>query len=340
MSDGDRASAVRVSPKLTIADRMGAFRVRWGIGRMRYGVEPGLYALGSPDADSEVLVTANYKLSFDTLRRELSGGDYWILVLDTNAVNVWCAAGKGTFGTAELVRRIETVGLTGFVNHRRVIVPQLGAPGVAAHLVRERCGFQVIYGPINAFDIPAFLKAGCKADPLMRSKTFTLRERLAVIPIELVAAPKFLAPVVLLFGVLGGFTRSGTFLEDAVQSGITALVAVLAALLAGAVLTPLLLPFLPGRYFSVKSLLPGIAMAVVVVLLRGDAPNGWRSLAETTGLLLTVTSLGAFLAMNFTGASTFTSPSGVKKEMKLALPFQAGAAVVGLAFWIASQSTG
>ena len=340
MSEGDRASTVRVSPKLTIADRIGAFRVRWGIGRMRYGVDPGLYALGSPDADSEVLVTANYKLSFDTLRSALDGGDYWILVLDTNAVNVWCAAGKGTFGTGELVRRIKTVGLTGVVNHRRIIVPQLGAPGIAAHLVRERCGFQVVYGPINASDIPAFLKAGRKADPRMRSKTFPLAERLAVVPIELVAAPKFLAPVVLLFGVLGGFTGSGAFWENAAQSGITALVAVLAALLAGAVLTPVLLPILPGRYFSVKSLLPGITMAVVVAVLRGEAPNGWRSLAETTGLLLTVTSLGAFLAMNFTGASTYTSPSGVKKEMKLGLPLQAGAAVAGLAFWITSRAGG
>jgi acetyl-CoA decarbonylase/synthase complex subunit gamma len=307
---------------------------------MRYRVEPGLYALGSPDADSEVLVTANYKLSFDTLRSALNGGDYWILVLDTNAVNVWCAAGKGTFGTAELVRRIETVGLTGFVNHRRVIVPQLGAPGVAAHLVREQCGFKVVYGPVKASDIPPFLKAGRRADPSMRKKTFTLGERLAVVPIELVAAPKFLAPVVLLIGAIGGLTGSGDFLENAVKSGLTALFAVLAALLAGAVLTPALLPILPGRSFSAKSLLPGIALGVAVVILRAGARDGWRFLAESAGLMMIVASLGAFLAMNFTGASTYTSPSGVKKEMKLGLPLQAGAAVVGLALWIASQSTG
>jgi hypothetical protein len=33
--------------------------------------------------------------------------------------------------------------------------------------------------------------------------------------------------------------------------------------------------------------------------------------------------------MNFTGASTYTSPSGVQKEMKKALPFIAGAAAIG-----------
>lgn len=51
--------------------------------RMNYSVPPGLYAAGNPDADDPVLVSANFKLSFDLLRRELGGLDAWILVLDT-----------------------------------------------------------------------------------------------------------------------------------------------------------------------------------------------------------------------------------------------------------------
>ena len=42
---------------------------------MRSTVPPGLYALGEPGRDSDVLVTANYKLSFDMLRRALHGLD-------------------------------------------------------------------------------------------------------------------------------------------------------------------------------------------------------------------------------------------------------------------------
>ena len=79
-------------------------KVRWGIGRMNYRVDPGLYSLGNPDALSPVLVSANYKMSFDRLRESLPGRNAWILVLDTDGVNVWCAAGKGTFGTEELTR--------------------------------------------------------------------------------------------------------------------------------------------------------------------------------------------------------------------------------------------
>jgi hypothetical protein len=45
------------------------------------------------------------------LRRELAGQDVWILVLDTRGVNVWCASAHKTFGTAELLQRIETSAL-------------------------------------------------------------------------------------------------------------------------------------------------------------------------------------------------------------------------------------
>ena len=126
-----------MSAELTAKDRWGTFKVRWGVGRMNYKVDPGLYALGEPDADSPVLVTANYKLSFDALRSALPGRNFWILVVDTDGINVWCAAGKGTFSTEELVSRIESSGLAQLVSHRRLIVPQLAAPGVAAHRVRE-----------------------------------------------------------------------------------------------------------------------------------------------------------------------------------------------------------
>ena len=59
-----------------IKSRIGAFR-------MNYSVIPGLYAVGEPTSDSDVFVTANYKLTFDILRRELKDLNAWILALDT-----------------------------------------------------------------------------------------------------------------------------------------------------------------------------------------------------------------------------------------------------------------
>ena len=91
------------------------------------------------------------------VRTALKGRNGYILVLDTRGVNVWCAAGKGTFGTEELVSRLESEGLERIVRHRTLIAPQLGATGVSAHRVKQRSGFRVIYGPVRAADLPSFL---------------------------------------------------------------------------------------------------------------------------------------------------------------------------------------
>jgi acetyl-CoA decarbonylase/synthase complex subunit gamma len=149
----------------------------------------GLYAWAGR-MTNPVLVTANYKLSFDTLRSALKDRNLWILVLDTDGINVWCAAGKGTFSTDELVSRIESSGLANVVSHRRLIVPQLGAPGVAAHEVKRLSGFKVTYGPVRSQDLPAFIDAGFKATPEMREKTFSTWDRLVLVPVELVPALK------------------------------------------------------------------------------------------------------------------------------------------------------
>jgi len=292
---------------------------------MRYTIDPGLYALGNPDEHSPVMVTANYKMSFDRLREVLPGRDVWILVLDTKGINVWCAAGKGTFGTKELVDRIESSGLARLVSHRELILPQLSGPGVAAHEVKKLSGFKVIYGPIRSKDLPAFLKNDQKATAGMRQKTFNLWERAAVIPVELAAALKNSLLIIPFFFIISFLGKSG------VNQGLYACLALLISILSGAVLTPLLLPWLPGRAFSVKGLSLGVLAAFLFVALRPATG------LEMLSWLLLIPAASAFLAMNFTGASTYTSLSGVKKEMRWAVPFEIGAAVVGLGLWIGSN---
>ena len=255
---------------------------------MHYSIEPGLYALGTPEKDSPVLVTANYKMSFDRLREALPGRNAWILVLDTKGINVWCAAGKGTFGTAELVRRIESSGLGRIVSHRELILPQLSGPGVAAHEVKRLSGFKVIYGPIKATDLPRFLDSGLKATPEMRMKTFTIRERVVLIPIELVAALKaglIVTAVFFLFSVIG---RWGEGWASALNHGLFFGLAILVSVLVGAVLTPLLLQWLPGRAFSIKSLSIGLLIAVIVLAFRLDGWFSWTGRLEMLAWLFLV----------------------------------------------------
>ncbi|MEI7901470.1 MAG: mercury methylation corrinoid protein HgcA, partial [bacterium] len=322
---------------LTYQDHWGTVKARWGVGRMDYTVEPGLYALANPDNQSPVLVTANYKMSFDRLREALPGRSAWVLVLDTAGINVWCAAGKGTFATGELVRRIASSGLDQVVSHRELILPQLSGPGVAAHEVKKLSGFRVHYGPIRASDLPAYLDAGLHATPEMRKKTFSLRERVALIPIELVAALKAGILLMLLFFLISGLGGPAGYWENVKDYGVFAVVSVLVAILAGAILTPILLPALPGRAFSVKGVVIGLATAAGLLIFRNPDLTFWAGRLEALAWILLVSAITGYLALNFTGASTYTSLSGVRKEMKLALPIEIGAGVAGFALWLASR---
>ncbi|MCL1827722.1 MAG: mercury methylation corrinoid protein HgcA, partial [Candidatus Cloacimonetes bacterium] len=173
------------STMLSLKDYFGGWKARWGVGRMDYKVEPGLYSVGEPDKDSPVLVSANYKLTFDVLRKHLVGLNCWLLILDTKGINVWCAAGKGTFGTAELLHRIETSRLSEFVAHKKLILPQLGATGVSAHEIKRQSGYEVVYGPVRANDIKEYISSGYKATNEMRVVKFTFYDRLVLTPIEL-----------------------------------------------------------------------------------------------------------------------------------------------------------
>jgi hypothetical protein len=316
----DNASSFQKASSLwTRADRRGAILCRLSNRfRMHYRVDPGLYALGSPNDSSPVFVSANYRLSFNVLRRALTGIDGWILVLDTKGINVWCAAGKGTFGTAELINRICAADCAKIVTHRTIIVPQLGAVGVSAHEVKKKTGFSVSYGPVYAADLPAFLAANHAATPAMRTVAFSMRDRAILTPMELFPAlRKFLWVLLGSFLVMGAYPQ-GILFAPAIADALPVWLALFAAVIAGTVMTPILLPFIPGRSFAIKGALAGAA-ALAPFLWFHDRlfGPGWP-LPSSVGLF--GVAIASYLALNFTGCTTYTGMSGVKKEMRIAIP--------------------
>jgi acetyl-CoA decarbonylase/synthase complex subunit gamma len=208
---------------------------------------------------------------------------------------------------------------------------------VSAHQVKRLTGFRVIYGPIKARDLPAFLDAGMEASPRMRRREFPLAERVVLIPVELVSALKTAALVIPAVIVLSGLGGPAGFWSNAWVYGSFAALALLAAVFSGTVLTPVLLPWLPGRAFSVKGLAPALLMFVLVV--RSSEPSGaaWPDGLSSLSWLLLMGTVSSFLAMNFTGASTYTSLSGVQREMRWAVPIQICAAALGLGLWLCSR---
>lgn len=301
---------------LTFANRLDHFLARWGVNRMGHIVQPGLYKLGNPTSDSMVFVSANYTLSFDAVRTALAGTDCYILVLDTKGVNVWCAAGKGTFGTAELVRRIASSGLANVVRHRTLILPQLSAPGISAHEVKHLSGFSVEYGPVRASDLPEYIKTR-KATPEMRRVQFPVKDRLVLTPVELVHVilPTIATTVILYF-----------------LAGPLAALATITTALTGTVLFPVLLPFIPTHDFSTKGLILGgiVAIPFAFSYATNSTMPFWENVLIPIVLLLIMPALTAYLALNFTGCTTFTSRTGVKKEIFRYVPTMAVMVVSGI----------
>ena len=104
----------------------------------------------------------------------------------------------------------------------------------------------------------------------------------------------------------------------------------------GTVLAPILLPWIPGRAFALKGALTGVVVGLSVVLLFKSGLI-WL---ETMALLLITVAISSYLAMNFTGSTPFTSPSGVEKEMRRAIPLQAGAVLIALVAWVSAAFVG
>jgi acetyl-CoA decarbonylase/synthase complex subunit gamma len=323
----------QVSTTWSRQDLWETIKVRWSVGRMNYKVEPGIYAVGRPAEKSPVFVSANFKLSFDHLRRALNDMNAWMLVLDTKGINVWCAAGKGTFGTKELIRQINQVKLDKIVDHHKVIVPQLGAIGVSAHEIKKITGFSVVYGPVRAEDIPAFMEAGMKATKEMRKVNFSTWDRLKLIPVELLNQKKYLVLILAIFMILSGLNPNGYSLDIAYHDGLRSVFILLIAYFCGCVVTPVLLPWIPFRRFALKGLLMGWLAAFILSCfhLLGHGK------IELISWFFLIGSVSSFLAMMFTGTSTFTSLSGVKKEMKTALPSQITMAGLGVVAWIVAK---
>ncbi|OGS02014.1 MAG: hypothetical protein A2339_01355 [Elusimicrobia bacterium RIFOXYB12_FULL_50_12] len=316
-------------------DHLGRIFVRLGLRRMNYAIKPGLYAVGLPEASSRVFVSANYKLSFDILRREVSGLNAWLLVIDTKGVNVWCAAGKGTFGTQELIASVRETGLDSTVSHRELVVPQLGASGVSAHLVKRDSKFNIVYGPVRARDIKKFLGNGAKADEDMRQVSFNLFDRLTVVLLELSLALKsvILITLALLAAALAAY-YSGIFKSAYIQAYFLA-AAVWTGYFSGTLLFAALLPWLPFRAFSLNGALAGFAGAFIALLSFGLFGHLDIYLFEIISFSAISSAVAAYLALNFTGSSTYTSLSGVKKELKYAIPAIAAGASAGLLVMIA-----
>lgn len=138
----------------------------------------GWFRLGNPGPDDPVFVTVNYHLTVLRLKKALRGRNAHLLVADSRGINVWCSSTGGRFTLHEVISLLKTTGIENRIHHRKIILPQLAAPAIPAMEIKKRTGWDVLWGPVEARDIPSFLKNNSVKDRAMKEVRFSFLQRL------------------------------------------------------------------------------------------------------------------------------------------------------------------
>ncbi|UCH21133.1 MAG: hypothetical protein JSU83_21910 [Deltaproteobacteria bacterium] len=257
----------------------------------------GLQRIGNPGRKSPVLVTCNFYLTVRRLTKALKGIDAWLLVADSGGVNVWCAAGANVFNTRSVVSAAKISGIAEMVNHRRLILPPLGAPGIRAKDVKDQSGWTVHWGPVRARDIPRYLQEKKYRVEEMKRVTYNWQERLDT-------ALGALFPFFFLGAI--GFLIFGRHL-------------LLNYMLVGMVVFLffyLSCPWLPGKHGLTKVILPGIILGVFLFAFEMlDVRSTYSLRADMTiamvMLLIYGTELGGIASTMRSDLDPFLSRLGI-----------------------------
>jgi len=226
---------------------MSLFKRVWGLFFRLFPcpTKVGLQRIGNPCPDSPVLVTCNFDLTVRRLKQALRGLDLWLLVAESKGVDVWCAAGAEEFNTHSVVSAVKTSGIDDKVNHRTLILPPLGAPGVRAADVREQSGWSTKWGPVYAKDIPRYIAKDFERDDKMKRAAYDIKQRLDT-------GMGSLFPIYF-FGAVGFLVFGRHLLVDYLIVGAIAFVAFMS-----------LCPWIPGNKGATKVL---FCDALVIALL-------------------------------------------------------------------------
>jgi acetyl-CoA decarbonylase/synthase, CODH/ACS complex subunit gamma len=122
-------------------------------------VEPGIYEINKPTAESPVLVTTNFSITYFAVANEMesSGMPAWLIVADAEGMSVLTAWAAGKFDAEKIGKSVKNTGIAEKVSHRKVVIPGHVAV-LMGELEEELPGWQIKVGPREAVDLPRFLK--------------------------------------------------------------------------------------------------------------------------------------------------------------------------------------
>jgi NAD-dependent dihydropyrimidine dehydrogenase PreA subunit len=122
-----------------------------------FSIEPTLIKVGNPTSNSPVLLTCNFILTVKRVLSAIKDLDCYLLIAPSKGINVWCGACGDDFQTDSVLSIIKTSGINNLVSHRTLILPQLSAPGIDPVVIQKKTGWNAIFGPVYAIDIPNFI---------------------------------------------------------------------------------------------------------------------------------------------------------------------------------------
>ncbi len=262
-----------------------------------FSVRPGFYFMGQRNENAPLLVTGNNFLTVFLLVRRIANRSIRLLIIDTNGINVWCAAVGDRFSAAEIIDKAMHFGLLKKGQKIEMILPKLCLSGVRLSDL-HMAGIKPIIGPLYAREVPEYLDRGEFEDRVDDRILFGFQSRgFTALPTAFQFFYYFLGGYVVTLGIL--------------SSAIIGVAAVLGFFY------PLLFPFLPGKQFAVKGISLGFIASIFPV---GFFSVGGFNLQLLLFWNLFIFATSIYIALNYTGNSPVSNYSRVREETIRFLP--------------------
>ena len=272
----------------------------------RVPIEPGLYEAGTPAEDSPILVTANYEFTYIKVMRDLKDLNAWILCVDSNGINVWCAARGNDFGNKQLLEVVNATGIEKIANSKKLFLPQLSAGGISIPQLPKEFPFKIVFGPVWSKDLKSFLEnRPMKKPDSMKLAKFSLfhRIRAGITHTTFLFRKIFFIPLVVLFCSFLILNQ----LENLWWIGELILWIILSNMIIAI--------FFPLSYFTrtfiIKSIFYGILNLVVISSISWIIHNSITFLLLNSGIVFWIS---FFSTMSFSGYTMATNPREIQNE--------------------------
>ena len=269
-------------------------------------IEPGLYKAGNPTEDSPIIVTANYEYTYIKVMRDLKGLDAWVLCVDSNGINVWCAARGNDFGNKQLIEAVNATGIDKILKSNKLILPQLSAGGISIPQLPKTFPFKIVFGPVWSKDLKKFLqeKPTKKPDSMKLAKfTLSHRIRAGITHTTFLFRKIFIIPLIVLILTLLILNQvNNLWWIGELALWIFVSNAVIALLFPLSHFT---------RNFIIKSIFFGITNLVLISSISWIFHNSIIFLTLNAGILFWVS---FFSTMSFSGYTMATNPRVIQNQ--------------------------